>query len=395
MSDSHSITPTSSGKPARPAKPYDNFPLFPHAAGVWAKKIRGKLHYFGPWNDPDGALDSYLRQKDALHAGRKPRPDPEALTIRDLANAFLNHKRALADAGEITMRMWAEYKGTTDLLVGRFGKGRLAEDVGPDDFAALRAEAARRWGPVSLGNFIQRVRCVFKFGADNGLLERAVRYGQCFARPSRKTLRLDRAAKGVRMFEAAEVRAMLAAAGPQLKAMILLGVNCGMGNGDCARLPASALDMGGGWVNFARPKTGIGRRCALWPETVQALREALANRPEPKDLGHAALVFITKYGAPWVRHTVQASGKVIVDDAVCKCMRKLLGDLCINGRRGFYCLRHTFETIGGEAKDQVAVDAVMGHARDDMASVYRERVSDERLRAVAEHVRAWLFGNVQ
>jgi hypothetical protein len=33
----------------------------------------------------------------------------------------------------------------------------------------------------------------------------------------------------------------------------------------------------------------------------------------------------------------------------------------------------------------------MGHARDDMASVYRERISDARLRAVADHVRKWLF----
>ena len=34
----------------------------------------------------------------------------------------------------------------------------------------------------------------------------------------------------------------------------------------------------------------------------------------------------------------------------------------------------------------------MGHARDDMASVYRERISDERLKAVSDHVRKWLFG---
>jgi len=60
-------------------------------------------------------------------------------------------------------------------------------------------------------------------------------------------------------------------------------------------------------------------------------------------------------------------------------------------RLGFYALRHTFETIGGEAKDQVAVDHIMGHVRDDMASVYRERISDERLRAVTDHVRAWLW----
>jgi integrase len=72
-------------------------------------------------------------------------------------------------------------------------------------------------------------------------------------------------------------------------------------------------------------------------------------------------------------------------------MRKLLDSLGINGYRNFYALRHTFETIGGEAKDQVAVDHVMGHSRDDMASVYRERISGERLRTVADHVRKWLF----
>ena len=59
----------------------------------------------------------------------------------------------------------------------------------------------------------------------------------------------------------------------------------------------------------------------------------------------------------------------------------------------FYALRHTFETIGGESRDQVAVDAIMGYSRDDMASVYRERISDERLLAVSAQVRRWLLGN--
>ena len=186
------------------------------------------------------------------------------------------------------------------------------------------------------------------------------------------------------MFEAEELRRMIAAAGQPMKAMLLLAANCGFGNTDVATLPLSALDLEAGWVRYPRPKTGVERRAPLWPETVEALREALAKRPTPKDEADAALVFITRYGKRWAKDTT--------DNPVSKETRKLLDSLGINGSRNFYSLRHGFETVGGESRDQAAVDLIMGHARDDMASAYRERISDERLKAVTDHVHAWLYG---
>ena len=166
--------------------------------------------------------------------------------------------------------------------------------------------------------------------------------------------------------------------------MLLLGINAGLGNSDCGNLPLTALDLDGGWVTYPRPKTGIGRRCPLWPETVQALREALAKRPAPKDEADAGLFFITKYGGRWAKDTPDSPVTKESAEAAEQPRHQ-------RGTRNFYALRHTFRTVADEARDQPAADFIMGHSRDDMASVYRETIADARLRAVADHVRAWLF----
>ena len=156
------------------------------------------------------------------------------------------------------------------------------------------------------------------------------------------------------MFEAAEIRKMLDNAGPTLKAMILLGVNCGFGCTDCGRLHHSALDLKAGWVTFPRPKTGSERRIPLWPETVAAIKAALAKRPKPATDDVADLVFLTRTGATFAKD----STRYLTDQ-----FKKFLTPLGLHQKgRGFYTLRHVAETIGGESRDQVAVDAIMGHA---------------------------------
>src|SRR5947209_9993807 len=99
MSDPHS---TPEPVHCKPAKPYPEFPLTAHPAGYWCKKIRGKIHYFGPWDDPDGALAKYLEQKEDLHAGRTPKGDKEGLTVKELCNKFLKAKRDKGESRELT-----------------------------------------------------------------------------------------------------------------------------------------------------------------------------------------------------------------------------------------------------------------------------------------------------
>jgi integrase len=383
MSEHH---PTAPAAPVKPTKPRPDFPLFPHATGRWAKKIRGQLHYFGKWEDPDGALNNYLDQKDDLHAGRKPRQDPEALTVKELANHFLNAKQALVDEGRLSPLTWGDYKTACVEVVAAFGKSRLVSDLRPDDFARLRARMAKKWGLERLCKTIQFVRCVFRYAFEADLIDRPVRFGPDFKRPSKKDFRLHRARQGPKLFTAHEVRRILDAAGPQLKAMTLLGINCGFGNSDCGHLPLPAVDFERGVIDYPRPKTGLPRRCPLWPETTEAIKEALATRPAPKKEEHAGLVFLTRCGDSW--HTGTTDGPLSRE------FGKLLRKLGINGRArlGFYSLRHTFRTIADEAKDQPAADFIMGHEVPHMSSVYRERISDGRLRAVSDHVRAWLFG---
>jgi integrase len=382
MSERH---PTADAAPGKPAKPYPDFPLFPHASGQWAKKVRGRMVYFGLWADPDAALQKYLEQKDDLHAGRTPRPDPAGLTVKDACNHFLTAKQAAVEAGTITRRTWVELKPATDLLVKELGKRRLVSDLRADDFGRLRAAMSKRWGPHRVTVMVQRVRSVFRHAFDAELIDRPVRFGPDFKRPPAKVLRLHRAAAGPRLFTADEVRRLIDAAGRPLRAMVLLGINCGFGNADVGNLALPALDLEGGFVTFPRPKTGMGRRCALWPETVAALREALAGRPEPRKAEDRPLVFLTRRGQPWA--------KVTSTNPVSKETAKLLRRLGINGRKGlsFYALRHTFRTVADGAKDQPAADHIMGHEVAHMSAVYREGIADERLRAVSDHVRAWLF----
>jgi integrase len=363
---------------SRPQKPHPDFPLYAHKTRRWAKKVKGRTHFFGRWEDPQGALERWLETKDDLLAGRRPRPKG-GLTVRDLCNQFLDAKRRRVETGELAEITWHSY-WTTCKLMARFLGDHLVTDLRADDLARYRAELAKTRGLVSLADKVNRSSIVLTWAYKTDLIDKPIKFGDAFAKPSAKAIRQQRTP---RMYEAAELRQMIEAAAPVTRAQILLGLNAGLSCTDIGRLPINALNLDTAWLVFARVKTGTERRIPLWPETVLVIRQAITLRPKPAKLDWDTLLFLRPSGIPWqVGHRDRFSPHF-------SAFLKTIG--LHRPKHGYYTLRHVFETVAGESRDQVAVDAIMGHERGDMASAYRERISDERLKDVVETVREWLY----
>lgn len=369
-------------------KPHPDFPLFVHRTGRWCKKVRGKFWYFGKVaNDPDGkrALAEWLRVKDDLLAGRPPRPKVKGITLREVCNRFLAEKERAVNRDELRRKNWKAYYRCCYRLGMLLGWDTPVMSLQPEDFARVRDALGKGRKPSGLTTDIRAIKSVFRFAYESGLIATPVRFGQSLKSPPLRLVRLAKAANG-RMFDAEEVRKLLAIANPTLRAAVLLGLNAAMGASDIAHLPAEAVDLDKGWITYPRPKTGVPRRAWLWPETRDAIRQAIAARPRPLSGRPGERLFLGPRGGPLINN----DGTGYLRKLFCRA-----SDATGTARvyRGFYGLRHTFRTVADSTLDRPAIDLVMGHAPADIGTRhYLERISDERVQRVCEHVRRWLFG---
>jgi integrase len=383
-------------------KPYRSFPLTPHRNGQFCKKIRGKVYYFGSVADPDRALANYHQHCDGLHSGAIAQVSRGTgpITLRELANEFLNAAATRRDGGRLTDRTFADYHRTCAAVIAALGRDLPVESIGRKHLVELHRRLAKGVSAVTLDGRIGIARSLFKFAYDEELVERPLRL-KSLPRPEKRVLRRDRAQRGRRHFLAGEIRTLVRAARTPLRAMILLGINCGLGNTDIGRLTVQAVDLERGWLDFPRPKTGVDRRCPLWPETVEAICEVMdqrTNRKCPVKEEAKDLLFVTRQGRAFVRTVpkFEANGRPTPTehDAIATAFKRLMADQGITiPRLGFYGLRRSFETFGGETGQQVAVDHIMGHVppSNDMGAVYRQHVAEAALRVVTDHIRQLIF----
>lgn len=385
---------------AKPEKPSADFPLFPHACGQWVKKIKGKLWYFGAWSDPQAALNRYLDEKFEIEQGRFPKSREAAsangcggCAVRDLVNTFLTSQERRLEAGELSQRSFADYYQVGKRIVEFFGKQTQVSALRAGDFRRFRESWPRTWGLQMHSDLIAKTKTIFTYAQKNDLIDTPVNFGSDFNKPSKQQMRRMRsqeiAERGTLEFTAEQIQAILNESPVVLKACVYLGVNCGLGNTDCGSLTMRVVDLESGWLDFPRPKTGIPRRCKLWPETVASIRAAIESRPPAFDSAAAGLCFLTSQGRPLVWHSLK-NGKHSQTNNLTTAFGKVLKKLNLQkSGLGFYSLRRTFETVAGATKDQVAVDLIMGHADESMAAVYRQGIDDSRLIAVSDHVRNW------
>lgn len=373
--------------------------MTPHSQKQWCKKIKGKVRYFGEWSIPDpdhtkarAALSrfyEYMKQLEAtpgLAQVPQKKTDAQNLTVGGVVNGFVTNRLAKLKDGNLSHRQFVEYRTIGNLMIDLFGEDRPIIELTPADLALLRSRLPG--GPVRVGNEVVWCRSILNWAAKNYGV--SIRYGSEFEKPPRRSMR--QATKAKRVFLPAEIKALLHHAQGPIKAMILLGINGGYGQTDCATLPSN-IKLDSGVLDYLRHKTGVRRVVPLWPETIQALKEY----ERPSD-AHPELFFVTRWKNPWVHEQVYNDEDGLAEsvtrcDAVDVEFDKVqkAAELDI---RGFYLLRHTFRTIADETCDTNAIRCIMGHAFPGMDEFYLHMhgTNADRIKRVTEHVRQWLFG---
>lgn len=338
--------------------------LTQHPRGYFVRRVNGKMRYFGKKGGSlADALKDYEFKAPYYEAGLEPPKQLAGVTLLEALDKFLIAKREKVDQGDLAEVTFKDYQVQCKSILAVLGGGRNVNSILPSDFKRLRQSF--RGNVTSVGNYV--VRSLVAFHWIQKRYELKFNFGDDFCRPSKKQHRIYRNSQPRRLFEAAEIHQLVEDGCTQMTALILLGINCGFGNEDCSTLLIETLELDSGWHNHGRPKTGVLRRAKLWPETVAALRTVIGNRT-------TGLVFKTKYGNSW-------SGTAVAHQ-----FSKVRSE---GSKRTFYDLRRTFQTIGDNSKDPVAVKAIMGHIDGSMSGVYRQLVPDDRLEAVSNTVYKW------
>ena len=383
-------------------------PPYLHPSGQWAKKIDGKMFYYG--KDKEAAIQAWKKQLSYVANDITPPPRGSCPTLAELGNVYADYMRRVVDAGELASRTATEYTKSIRRLIAIAGADCRVDALRPIDFGAIKEKLAlpitldddsKRYGGrtvkrraiTTVAIDIRNIRVFLNWCYKQEHIEHPPKFGDEFTPVTRKALRKKRAVDGPKDLSAKSINAILAKCKPVMRAIVLLGINGAVGNQDIADIKLSDIGKlksnSENWIDLPRGKTGAPRRFVLWPETVAAIKDYLIYRPRAAGADNRERLFLTRNGLSWVRQDGELrTDSIGTEFAKARKLAKVK-------RGSFYDLRRTFRTIAAQTRDREAVDYVMGHVEDanDMGAVYTQWIDDDRVRDVCNFVRDWLYGS--
>lgn len=394
----------------RPAKPHPDFPLQPNLNGQWSKKINQRPYYFGSWKDDlkgERAIREYNDRLPGILSGTDHLRSLEAKglpVVGDVLGRYLNQCKIDVAAGSLSKATYGERIVELEKFADWIKPATAVANLKPEHFAGyvqqliegrkLKARARKR---------VQaHVKTMFRWGAGNGHCP-LPNFGSAMKAPSttKQAIRKEKARAGLkdhsdRILTGAEIDKLVEASQPNMAAMILLGVNCGLGPADLGRMTWGHLQ--GKWLNYPRHKTGNDRKGYLWKRTREALervKETKWAKSMYERYGNSATIFITRKGWAYYREELTIKGSKVVGvqihNAVSITFGRTAKGLGLEGVT-FYRLRHTFKTLGKRAKDDAALNLCMGHSGNSTEDGYdHTQIGGARIKRVALKVKARLW----
>ncbi len=284
------------------------------------------------------------------------------ISLKELANRFLSAQRANWRNATTTLKSYHNW-------LGRFLKDhpRLKVcDFSVEMFAAWKLSLReRKYSPKSINHYLAAVRSMFAFAEDTGLLTKA----PPLKRVKNESLRNNSGGEKV-LYSAEQISKLVKLADTQLKAMILLGLNCGFGPKDIHDLLWE--DIKEERVTLPRSKTGVCQTFLLWPETQNALKSLLEERKiriERLEKRHRfrtdnGRVFVTRFWKPWAKDSVAEQFRKLCQKAEVPCY-------------GFYRLRHCASTAMSLVTNPHVHRKFMRHAQLQQQVTYTHTPDNE------------------
>jgi integrase len=417
-----------------PPLPFAEFPLRPHRNGQWFKSVwnprakKSEHFYFGSWHDdPKGdralhdAVLGWLARRSAIKAGSdnvRIEPNQSVATLGELMTQFLTSKRSQVTAGDLSARTLGDYLREMEKFVSFLKPGTAVQALRPVHFSAYMKHMieTRKLGRYARRRVRTYINTLLRYGAKNGwyILPNT---GTDWVAPAvdPDSVRQAKMRAGIkdysnRIVTGEEVDKLLKRARPVFKAIILIGINCGLGPADIGRMRWNMIDLETGRLTFPRPKTGVMRIGYLWKKTRLALRNVRMlrqNRESMEREGDASLVFLTRNALPYYRETevhkeIDIDGRkvkklvsIAVENAVSITFCRMCKELTLEGVH-FYRLRHSFKTLAKKSRDKEAIDAMMGHRDRNTGKIYdHEEIAGSRIKRVARFVYRGLWPKVK